>query len=328
AETALVTSVEADHLDHYGGLAALEAAFDRFLAQAPGPRVACADDPRAAALGRAHGATTYGTAAEADFRMTEVSGSREGVRFVLERGGRPLAEVVVPVPGRHNAANACAALVAGLALGASVEQGVAALARFGGVARRFQHRGESGGVTYVDDYAHLPSEVAAALEAAAEGGWRRVVCVFQPHRYSRTAALGADFGTAFEGAEVLVVTDVYGAGEPPRRGVSGQLVVDAVLGADPYRRVAYLPDRQNLVAYLRRLLRPGDLCLSLGAGDLTTLADELLAPPGVVGAASASRAVTGEATAGRAPAQAPEGTAAEGTAPGGAAPKSTTPERR
>jgi UDP-N-acetylmuramate--alanine ligase len=118
--------------------------------------------------------------------------------------------------------------------------------------------------------------VAASLAAARDGGWRRIVCVFQPHRYSRTAALWRDFARAFDGADVLAVTDVYPAGEPPRPGVSGKLIVDAVLEATPFRRVAWLPDRAGLLTFLRRELRAGDLCLTLGAGDLTTLADDLI----------------------------------------------------
>ena len=150
-----------------------------------------------------------------------------------------------------------------------------ALERFAGVARRFQHRGEAGGVTFVDDYAHLPTEVAAAIEAAREGDWRRIVCVFQPHRYSRTASLGRDFADAFEGVDVLGITDIYPAGEAPRPGVSGRLVLDAVLDAHPWHHVAYLPRRPDQVGWLRSVLRSGDLCLTLGAGDLTSLPDEV-----------------------------------------------------
>ncbi|HZI39768.1 MAG TPA: UDP-N-acetylmuramate--L-alanine ligase, partial [Acidimicrobiia bacterium] len=275
-EAALVTNVEPDHLEHYGGFDALVAAFDRFLAEAPGPRVVGADDAMAARLGRAHGAVTYGTAEDADYRMVDVRTARSSVRFGIEHGGSPVGEVSLPVPGLHNARNACGALVTGLALGASFEAAARALARYGGVARRFQFRGERDGVTFVDDYAHLPTEVRAALAAARDGGWKRVVAVFQPHRFSRTEALWRDFADAFVDADVLVLTDVYAAGEAPRPGVSGKLLVHAVLDAHPTARVAYLPTRPEPVAYLRRLLRPGDVCLTLGAGDLTSLPDELL----------------------------------------------------
>ena len=275
-EAAVVTSVEPDHLEHYGSFEALVAAFDRFLAGAPGARVVCADDPVARRLGAANGATTYGTAADADYRLAGVRSERSGVSFTLEHRGAALGEVRLPVPGAHNARNAGAALVTGLLLGAPFAAGARALARYGGVARRFEFRGERGGVTFVVDYAHLPGEVREALAAARDGGWQRVVCVFQPHRFSRTAALAPDFAHAFEGADVLVVTDVYSAGEAPRPGVSGKLVVNAVLDAHPATRVAYLPHRQDWAPYLERVLRPGDLCLVLGAGDISLLPDELL----------------------------------------------------
>jgi UDP-N-acetylmuramate--alanine ligase len=162
-----------------------------------------------------------------------------------------------------------------LLLGAPVEAAKSALARFSGVARRFQHRGETAGVTFVDDYAHLPAEVEAALGAARDGAWDRIVCVFQPHRFSRMASLWQDFAHAFDGSDILVVTDIYPAGEAPRPGISGKLVAQAVLDAHPWRRLAYLPRRSDVVAYLRQTLRPGDLCLTLGAGDLTSVPDEV-----------------------------------------------------
>jgi UDP-N-acetylmuramate--alanine ligase len=276
-EIAIVTSVEPDHLEHYGSFAVLEDAFDRFLGHATGKALVCADDAGAAAVGKRHDAVSYGTAAGADMRMVEVVGGRSSVRFGLLDHGRPLGEVEVPMPGLHNARNAAGAVSAALLAGAPFRAVAASVAGSAGVGRRFQVRGERRGVTYVDDYAHLPGEVAAALAAARDGGWDRIVCVFQPHRYSRTAALWRDFASSFAGADLLLVTDVYPAGEQARPGVSGNLIVDAVTDNDPEAPVIYVPLRSELVARLRRLLRPGDLCITLGAGDLTTLADELLA---------------------------------------------------
>ena len=152
----------------------------------------------------------------------------------------------------------------------------AALGRFAGVARRFQFHGEVGGVTLVDDYAHLPGEIRATLAAAREGDWRRVVAVFQPHRYTRTARLWRDFGDAFGDADVVVLTDVYAAGEPPQPGVSGRLILQAVTEAHPSGRVLYFPKRADLLARLPELTRPGDLVVTLGAGDVTSLPDEWL----------------------------------------------------
>jgi UDP-N-acetylmuramate--alanine ligase len=222
----------------------------------------------------------YGFGEGADERIVDFQGGRHDARFSVEHSGRRQGDVTVAMPGRHNARNAVAALTAAGIAGVPFAEAAGALADFRGVARRFHMRGERGGVTFVDEYAHLPGEVEASLGAARDGGWRRVVCVFQPHRFSRTAALWRDFGhafaDAFDAADVLAVTDVYPAGEPARPGVSGKLIVDAVLEACPHRRVAWLPTRQAVLTFLRRELRPGDLCLTLGAGDLTTLPDELL----------------------------------------------------
>jgi UDP-N-acetylmuramate--alanine ligase len=276
AEAVVVTSVEPDHLEHYGSFDGLLATFRRFLTEATGPRVVSADEPHAAALAAETGADTYGLAEGADWRMTRIELGRSRCHFDVEHDGSVVATVDLPVPGIHNAQNACAALVMAIRLGADPAAVVRGLARYGGVARRFQFRGEQHGVTFVDDYAHLPSEVKVALAAAKGGGWGRVVCAFQPHRYSRTQSLWRDFADAFTDADVLVLTDIYSAGEAPRPGVNGELILRAVLDAHPTARVAYLPKRSDVGPYLHRILRPGDLCLTLGAGDLTSLPDELL----------------------------------------------------
>ncbi len=277
AEVAVVTSVEPDHLEHYGGFDPLVDAFRLFLAVAGGGRLVCADDPLAAKLAGEVGASTYGFDAGAGLRIDGYEPGRGATSFTLWRDGVELGPVAVPLPGRHNARNATAAIGAALRAGAAFEDAAAGVAGFAGVGRRAQVRGERAGVTYVDDYAHLPGEVAPTLAAAREGGWGRVVCVFQPHRYSRTEALWADFADAFADADVLVVTELYAAGEAPRAGVTGRLVADAVRDAHPSARVEWVPERAGLVEFLRRELRAGDLCLTLGAGDLTTLPDELLA---------------------------------------------------
>jgi UDP-N-acetylmuramate--alanine ligase len=275
AEAGILTSAEPDHLEHYGGVQPLLDAFDRFVAERPGPVVVCHDDAEAAEIAAARGAVTYGVDEGATYRITDLVPHGDGTRFSVRRGADAIASISLPVPGRHNVLNATAAVALATELGADPALAASALDRFAGVARRFQHRGTVGGVAFVDDYAHLPTEVRAAVGAAGEGGWSRVVCVFQPHRYSRTAALGADFADAFEEVDLLGVTDIYAAGEAPRPGVSGRLVLDAVLDAHPWRTVAYLPHRADQVAWLASVLRPGDLCLTLGAGDLTTLPDEI-----------------------------------------------------
>lgn len=274
-DAAMVTNIEADHLEFHGSYDALLASFDRFLAGTDGPRLVCADDAVAARLGAEHRAHTYGLAPDAEYRMVDLELGRWGGRFTLLHQDRPTGVVQLPLAGLHNARNACAAVAMGLLLGAPFESARAAMARFGGVARRFEHRGEVDGITFIDDYAHLPTEVAAALAAARSGAWNRIVCVFQPHRYSRTATLWQDFGDAFVDADVLALTDVYAAGETPRPGISGKLLVQRVLDSHPWARVAYLPHRVDIMTFLRGELQPGDLCLTLGAGDLTSLPDEL-----------------------------------------------------
>lgn len=278
AEAAIVTNVEPDHLEHWGGEAQLRAAFEQFVAALRGPAVLCADDPGAMALApAARRPVTYGTEATSDYRIVDVVTEGTGVRFELHHDGAVLEVRVPAAPGLHNARNAAAALALAHQLGVALADAVAAIAGFRGVARRFEVRGEVAGVVLVDSYDHLPTEVVAALAAARAGSWRRVVCCFQPHRYSRTEALGATFADAFVDADLLLVTDVYPAGEPPRPGVTGKRIVEAVLDAHPWQAVAWLPHLDDVVAYLAANLRPGDLCLTLGAGDLTSVPDRVLA---------------------------------------------------
>jgi len=278
-EIAVLTNVEPDHLDYYGTFDALRDAFGEYLAEVRGDVVVGADDPVAAELGRHRGALSVGLDPGASYTMSEVELSRSAARFALAGPDGPLGRIEVPMPGLHNARNAAVAVVTALCAGAPFQAAVGALARFAGVPRRFEFRGEANGVTFVDDYAHLPGEVRSVLAAARAGGWRRVVAVFQPHRYSRTAALAEEFGSAFTDADVVVVTDVYGAGDPPVPGVSGHLIVDALATADPSRQVVYAASREQLREVVGSLLEPGDLCCTLGAGDLTTLPDDLLAEP-------------------------------------------------
>jgi len=273
AHAVVVTNLEPDHLDYWGTFAALQAAFERFVNQADGPCVVGVDDPASAALAARTGALRAGTAPDADWRLVRPEGTQ---RFSVVRHGSPVADVELAVPGLHNARNALVALASAVELGAPVEAGVRALERYAGVARRWQHRGHVGGIEFVDDYAHLPTEVAAAISAGREGPWSRVVAVFQPHRFTRTASLGSSFGESFIGADVVFVTEIFPAGEPAQPGVTGRLVVDAVQDAHPGTDVIWAPGRRELIAALCETLRAGDLCLTLGAGDLTSLADEVI----------------------------------------------------
>ena len=274
-DVAVVTNVEPDHLEHYGDFATLVAAFRTFLDGAE-EQVVCADDEVAAELAAATGASTYGTSPDADVRISDLHSTAAGTSFTVQHHDRPPVKVELGVHGLHNARNATAAIFAAAKVGVLPNDSAEALRGYVGVARRFEPRGTAFGATLIDDYAHLPTEVAAAIAAARELRPRRLVCVFQPHRYSRTAAHGRDFASSFGEADLLAITDVYSAGEAPRPGISGKLVVDAVLDAHPDAQVAYLPGLDDVVLWLRATLRPGDLCLTLGAGDLTTVPTRLV----------------------------------------------------
>jgi UDP-N-acetylmuramate--alanine ligase len=276
---AVVTNVEADHLDHWGDLDAVRGAFRAFVGRLPadGTAVLCADDPGALELAGPAPCpvVTYGFAAGADLRGEVLAIDGRGARFAVVAAGQPLGEVALVVPGRHNVANALGAITAARAAGAPFEAAAAGLAGFTGAARRFHLRAEAGGVTVVDDYAHHPTEVAASLAAARLGAWKRLVAVFQPHLYSRTRLFAAEFGRALAAADLVVVTDVYAAREDPEPGVDGALVAGAARLARPDLDCVYEPDRSALAARVATLVQPGDLVLTLGAGDITTLADEL-----------------------------------------------------
>jgi UDP-N-acetylmuramate--alanine ligase len=275
----ILTNVEVDHLDHYGTFDAIVAGFDRYLAQTTGPKVVCSDDPVGAELALRHNATSYGLGASADVRAVDVRPDGGAFRFTVERHGERIADVQLPLRGVHNVVNATGAIAMAMAVGVDPAAAASALARFGGVARRFDVRGVDGGATFVDDYAHLPSEIDAVLRAARESGdgWSRVVAVFQPNRYHRIAEMWADYRDAFVAADLVVLTDIYASGTTPIPGVTGKLVLNAVLDAHPTTRAVWLPRRDDLVAYLAREVRDGDVCVSMGCGDVSSLPDEILA---------------------------------------------------
>jgi UDP-N-acetylmuramate--alanine ligase len=281
-------------------------AFRHFVGRLPadGVAVLCADDPGSLALAPAAGCpvVTYGIdLAGADWHAVDVEAGPAGSSCTVVRGGVALGRLELPRPGRHVLLNALGAIAAAAAAGAGFDAAVRALSAYAGVARRFQRRGEAGGVTVIDDYAHHPTEVAATVAEARLGGWARVVAAFQPHLYSRTAAFAAEFGEALAGADVVVVADVYAAREDPVPGVTGALVAEAAAAARPGLAVVYEPDRAALAARTAGLLRPGDLLLTLGAGDVTRLPDEILplldAPPSGDAGGAAPRVASGAAPA-------------------------------
>jgi UDP-N-acetylmuramate--alanine ligase len=274
---AIITNVEPDHLDHYGGFDGLVAAFERFADAVPGPLVCGIDDTVGAALAAARPhARTYGEVTSADYRVADYEGGANGCRFTLVVDGVGRGQLVVPI-GVKAATNAAGAAAMAMELGVAFDAVARALRRFGGVARRFQYRGERNGVTFVDDYAHLPTEVSAAIATARESFTGRVVVVFQPHRYSRTASLWADFADAFVQADKVVITDLYPAGEAPIPGVSGRLVAQAVMDRHPELDVSYIAGPRDLLELPTLHAGAGDVVLTLGAGDLTAMPDVWLA---------------------------------------------------
>jgi UDP-N-acetylmuramate--alanine ligase len=273
-EVGIVTNIEEDHLDFYRDGQEIRAAFVRFVTQAEHV-IACGDDPGVATVLGAAGrsdAVTYGLG-EANTARLEPTGSGTGTLH-LANGASVVLEV--QVPGLHNLKNGAAALLAAVHAGVDPPAAAAALSSFTGVRRRFEHRGEARGATFVDDYAHLPTEIAVTLRAASSRKHERLVAVFQPHRYSRTQAFWRSLGESLGDADIVVVTDVYDAGEEPIPGVSGKLLIDALAEARPSKRIAYLPRRGDVVRFLEREVRPGDLVLTLGAGDITMVAEEIL----------------------------------------------------
>jgi len=277
---AVVNNVEADHLECYGTIAALEDAFVEFAGRAR--RVIVGGDDAgagrvAARLGAGVPVWRVGLSANADVRITNVVQEPAGSRATVELPGGSTVQLRLAVPGLHNVRNAATALAVLHALEADVRVGAKALASFGGVGRRFERLGEAGGVTVVDDYAHHPTEVAATLAAARQAfPGRRVVAVFQPHLYSRTALHGAALGEALAAADVVVVAPIYAAREQPSAGggVTHDVVARSAIRAGA--PTVSVRDRADLTGQVARAVRTGDVVFTLGAGDVTRVGPELL----------------------------------------------------
>lgn len=277
---AVVTNIDREHLDHYADLGAIQDAFVQFVARVPfyGAAVVCLDEPNLRAiLPRIDRKTiTYGLSSDAEIAATDVSMVGFGASYVARRHGAKLGVVRLGVPGRHSVYNSLAAIAVALELDVPFSAAAKALSRFRGVDRRFQFKGEAFGARVVDDYGHHPTEIAATLSAAREGFGSRTVVVFQPHRYSRTKALLEEFGRAFVLADHVIVMDVYAAGETPVPGIDGAVVADAIV-RHGHPSVRYEPRAAAVPKAIRSLVRPGDLVLTLGAGDVWRVGDAFLA---------------------------------------------------
>ena len=285
---AVVTTVDAEHLDHYADLDAIRGAFLEFVAKVPfyGAAVLCLDEPNIQEMipDIEKRVITYGLESGADVTARRLQFSGLSSQFEVLHRGHVLGPATLQAPGRHNVLNSLAAVAVGLDLEVPFERIQAALAGFAGVQRRFQIKGEAQGVLVVDDYGHHPAEVRATLAAAKAGFDRRVITVFQPHRYSRTLHLKREFLTAFYQSDVLIVMDIYPAGEAPIPGVNARDLAEGI-AAHGHREVIYMDgDREGIVRYLCESTRPGDLVLTLGAGDVGQLGMEFLARLGDGGA--------------------------------------------
>ena len=296
-EVAVVTNIELDHHANYSCLADMRDVFRRFVALLPATgrlvvaRGAGADFlgaeteaevvwygvERAEADGSATSAGPEAPAAAADLVAVVERADDKGSAFEVRERGRRLGRVELRVPGEHNVLNALAALAALAHTGVGFDEAVPHLATFSGAARRFQEVGRHDGIVVIDDYAHHPTEVAATLKAAKSGSYRRVIAVFQPHLFSRTRYLQREFGRALTMADEAVVTDIFPAREEPEPGVTGKLVVDAYLAERPGGPVFYLPRLGDAVRHLQGRVRPGDLVLTIGAGDVVRVGERLLA---------------------------------------------------
>jgi UDP-N-acetylmuramate--alanine ligase len=277
---AVVTTIDAEHLDHYGSLEAIQEAFAAFVAKVPfyGSAVLCLDQPNIQRLipRLEKRVITYGLESGADLVARRLHLAGMTSRFQVFQRGTLLGDCALAIPGRHNVLNALAAIGVGLDLEIPFVTIQKALAAFAGVQRRFQVRGVVDRVTVVDDYGHHPAEIRATLAAAKAGFDCRVVTVFQPHRYTRTKHLFEEFLTAFNQSDVLIVMDIYAAGETPIPGVTAADLAEGIR-AHGHRNVTYLgSDRARILDHLGEITRPGDIVLTLGAGDVSQLGPEIL----------------------------------------------------
>ena len=276
---AVVTNIDAEHLDYYKDIDEIKAAFLTFINKVPfyGVSVLCLDQPHIQALipFLEKRYLTYGMSTQADYQARDISLRPLGSTFKVLHHNQDLGSFELAVPGAHNIANSLAAIAVARELDVDLEIIRKALKEFSGVQRRFQIKGEAQGILIVDDYGHHPTEVKATLAAAATGMERRVVVLFQPHRYTRTQHLLEEFFTAFNQADKLIVMDIYAAGEKPIPGVTGQALYEGIK-KHGHKDVSFIPEREKIVDHLATVLKKGDLLITLGAGDVWKLGEQVL----------------------------------------------------
>jgi UDP-N-acetylmuramate--alanine ligase len=276
---AVITNLEREHLDIYSDLDDLKRSFVEFANKVPfyGFVSVCLDEPSLMDILPLikKRVISYGTTPQCDVRAIDPVFNERTSRFTVVRKGEVLGEIKVGVPGEHNMKNALAAIAVGLETGVSFEDIANALGQFTGVYRRFEVKGEADDVMVVDDYAHHPTEVRATLNAIRNGWRRRVVAIFQPHTYTRTRDFYEEFGKAFFNADVAIITDVYAARERPIQGIDGEMIVRSA-GSYGHRNVCYIPDRADVAARALEMIVPGDIVITMGAGDIWKTGDEIL----------------------------------------------------
>jgi UDP-N-acetylmuramate--alanine ligase len=276
---AVVTTIDREHLDQYHSLEEIQAAFLEFVNRVPfyGAAVLCLDEPNVQAIlpGVKRPVVTYGTSSQADLVISEIELNGLQSTFRLTFHGEDLGHFLLPSPpGLHNVRNAAAAAAVGLYLNIPAELIRQGLGKFAGVGRRFEIKGTFAGVTLIDDYGHHPAEIRATLEAARGCGYKRLLVLFQPHRYTRTKHLWDEFCRAFNQADVLFVSEIYAAGEPPMEGVTGERLAEAISAAG-HKTVMYAPTLQKGIEALLKEAQSGDAILSIGAGSVNRALDEL-----------------------------------------------------
>lgn len=278
----VVTNIEEDHMDHYGTLERLEQTFQEFMSLVGdnGTVIIMGDDARCVELARATGkkVVTYGFDEQNDYVCLRYEPEGISTHLSAQLPASEVVDVTIAAnPGRHNVLNALATLSVADVLGLDVRAAAEALSGFKGARRRFTQIGEVSGITFVDDYGHHPTEISATLGAARDLGFKRVVCVFQPHRYTRTQAMKDRFATAFDNADVLYVMDVFPASEMPIPGISGKTVATGVMQHGDVEEVYYVPNRRTLIKRVLEQSRPGDLVITQGAGDVTLMGPAIIA---------------------------------------------------
>jgi len=277
---AVLTTLETDHLDCYRDLEDIKSAFVQFANKVPfyGFVVLCLDEPALLDIMpnlSKKKIITYGLNPQADVQAVDIRHKNNTTTYTLIRADKELGAITLQVPGKHNVQNSLGAIAVGLELGVPFEKIKAGIEKFTGVYRRWEKKGELNGISVYDDYAHHPTECRATLSGVKAGWRRRVVCVFQPHLYSRTRDFYEDFGKSFLLSDVLVVTDIYPAREEPIQGITGELIVNAAKQFG-HKDAHYIPDKKKIPSFLKTVVKDGDIVITMGAGDIWKYGEEFL----------------------------------------------------